>query len=99
MIYMKFKLSRGHSFPLESGYNNQYNVVDMQCKAKCPYHCKSWMIIIGGYNLSNGQPMGEGLQEDRTLSFLIGKLITNLGSGIKDSQITDTSNYDKNNIH
>ena len=72
---MKFKLSRGYKFPLESGYNNQYNVVDIQCKAKCPYHCKSWMIGIGGGDWSNGHPMGEGLQEDRTLSFLIGKSI------------------------
>ena len=76
---MKFKLSRGGNFPLESGYNNQYTVVDMQCKAKCPYHCKSWMIHIGGYDLPNGQPMGEGLQEDRALSFLIGKSIRNNG--------------------
>ena len=76
---MESKLSRGMFFPLESGYNNQYNVVDIQCKAKCPNHCKSWMIGIGGGNWSNGKPMGDGLQEDRTLSFLIGKSIRNKG--------------------
>ena len=37
------------------------------------------MIAIGGYKLPNGQRMGVGLQEDRTLSFLIGKSIRNNG--------------------
>ena len=38
------------------------------------------MIAIGGYKLPNGQRMGVGLQEDRTLSFLIGNSKRNKGN-------------------
>ena len=38
------------------------------------------MIAIGGYKLPNGHRMGVGLQEDRTLSFLIGNIIRNKGN-------------------
>ena len=40
------------------------------------------MIGIGGNKLPNGQRMGVGLQEDRTLSFLIGNSIRNKGNYI-----------------
>ena len=53
-------------------------MVDLQCRAKCPYHCNSWMIDIGGGNWTNGKPRGMGLQEDITLSFKVGKNMMNV---------------------
>ena len=61
-----------------------YNVVDFQCKAKCPYHCYSWMVDNGGR-----------LQEDKTLSFRVGKGIIDIVIKIKHvicEEISDCDN-------
>ena len=41
---------------------------DIKCKAKCPYHCKSWMVGVGGYD-----GVGFGHLEDKTLTLKVGK--------------------------
>ena len=50
-------------FPLEVSHS----VVDWKCKEKCPYHCKSWMVKVGGGKFP------KGFLEDKTLTFQMGK--------------------------
>ena len=42
---------------------------DSKCRAKCPYHCKSWITLMSdGYV----REWGGGFLEDKTLTFQVG---------------------------
>ena len=65
---ISFQRTRFWNFPFEDN-----SVIDFKCKETCPYHCKHWMIMIGGYEWTGSG--GHGLQEDKTLTLQIGKII------------------------